>query len=63
MIIIPDVFYEKMEKISTNSPIVVLEGEIFGKLGKIHPNYHKKTIDLGTEGKIFNTSWKFGIMI
>ncbi|HJM79632.1 MAG TPA: carbon-nitrogen hydrolase family protein [Nitrosopumilus sp.] len=65
MTIIPGAFYEKNEnKVSINSPIIGPEGEIIGKQEKIHPyDYEKKTVDAGTEAKIFNTSCKFGIMI
>jgi omega-amidase len=65
MTIIPGAFYEKNEKkVSITSPIIGPEGEIIGKQEKIHPyDYEKKTVDAGTEAKIFNTSCKFGIMI
>tara|TARA_B110000116_G_C16625428_1_gene485759 strand:- start:52 stop:789 length:738 start_codon:yes stop_codon:yes gene_type:complete len=65
MTIIPGAFYEKDEnRMSINSPIIGPEGEIIGKQEKIHPyDYEKKTVEPGTEAKVFKTSCKFGIMI
>ena len=65
MTIIQGAFYEKNKnKVSINSPIIGPEGEIIGKQEKIHPyDYEKETVKAGTEAKIFNTSWEFGIMI
>ena len=65
MTIIPGAFYEKIKSdVTISSPVIGPKGNIIGRQVKIHPfDYEKNTVTPGTETKIFDTAWKFGVVI